>query len=71
MTPDSKTRSIPELLVGPQPLRSEVGRKLDDTIIRMLRVIDRYAEDSRGPNAGWTRQLAETVEVLMRCRRLA
>jgi hypothetical protein len=53
------------------PLQSKVGAKLDDTICRMLAVIDRYTEDSRGPSAGWTRELAGTVEILMRCRRLA
>lgn len=63
----SAARDTPSVL----PLQTKVGAKLDDTIIRMLAVIDRYTEDSRGPSASWTRELAGTVEILMRCRRLA
>ena len=74
------TKDHPEGYVNPMydalkpsvlPLQSKVGAKLDDTICRMLAVIDRYTEDSRGPSATWARELAGTVEVLMRCKRLA
>jgi hypothetical protein len=41
---------------------------LDEAVERMLKVLLRWGEDSRGPGNSWTLGIAEMVEVLVRCR---
>ena len=52
-----------------EPVSSQrMADALDDAVERMLKVLLRWGEDRRGPGNGWTLGIADTVEVLVRCR---